>query len=354
MELELRGLSKFFGKFQAVKSVSFTIERGELFSMVGPSGCGKTTLLRTIAGFLSPDEGQVILQGNDITFAPINKRGTAMVFQNYAIFPHMNVFDNLAFGLRMHKVPKPEIKERVTKVLELIRLPGIEEKYPSQLSGGQQQRIALARALVIQPQVLLLDEPLSNLDAKLRESLRMEIREIQQTVGITTIFVTHDIAEAFVMSDRIAVMNAGEIAQIGNPMSIYEAPASEFVGSFVGKSNRFDAVVEAVEDDLGVAVIHDHLKVSFLNGGKHFTKQQKIRLMVRPERITITASPSDCPNSFPGVVQRVYYVGSQTHYEVDLAGCLVSIENQNNNNSRFNQGDRVFVEWERDACVSYS
>jgi len=353
MELELRGVSKFFDKFQAVKSVSFTIEKGEFFSMVGPSGCGKTTLLRMIAGFLTPDEGQIILEGKNITFTSINKRGTAMVFQNYAIFPHMNVFDNLAFGLRMHKIPKPEIKERVTKILDLIRLPGIEKKYPSQLSGGQQQRIALARALVIQPQVLLLDEPLSNLDAKLRESLRMEIREIQQTIGITTIFVTHDISEAFVMSDRIAVMNAGEIVQISNPVSIYEHPANDFVGSFVGKSNRFDAVVEVIEDNLIGARINDNMKITFNKDKNHFEKQQKIQLMIRPEHITLTASRSNCPNSFPGVVQRAYYMGNQTHYEVDAAGYIIIIENQNARNCRFSAGDQVFVEWESDCCVSY-
>ena len=354
MELELRGISKFFGKFQAVKSVSFAIERGELFSMVGPSGCGKTTILRMIAGFLLPEEGQVILEGQDITFAPINKRGTAMVFQNYAIFPHMNVFDNLAFGLRMHKVSAPEIRQRVTEVLGLIRLPGIEEKYPSQLSGGQQQRVALARALVIRPEVLLLDEPLSNLDAKLRESLRMEIREIQQQVRITTIFVTHDIGEAFAMSDRIAVMNAGEIVQISNPIGIYESPVNEFVGSFVGKSNQFDAVVEEVRDDLIEVRVNDNFPMVFHKNNGHFEKQQQVRLMVRPERITIADHPSGCRNSFPGVVQRAYYLGSQTHYEVNVAECNIIIEHYNDRKERFHQGDRVFVEWESEDCVCYS
>jgi ABC-type Fe3+/spermidine/putrescine transport system ATPase subunit len=239
-------------------------------------------------------------------------------------------------------------------VLGLIRLPGIEEKYPSQLSGGQQQRVALARALVIRPEVLLLDEPLSNLDAKLRESLRMEIREIQQQVGITTIFVTHDIGEAFAMSDRIAVMNAGEIVQISDPIGIYESPDNEFVGSFVGKSNQFDALVEAINGNLVEAKINDNFPMVFLKKHDNFERHQQVRLMVRPERISIAASPSGCSNSFPGVVQRAYYLGSQTHYEVNVADINIIIENYNDRKERFHRGDQVFVEWESDDCVCYS
>jgi ABC-type Fe3+/spermidine/putrescine transport system ATPase subunit len=345
VELELRNVSKFYGKFQAVKSVSFSVEKGELFSIVGPSGCGKTTMLRMIAGFVVPDEGQIILNGSEVTYAPINKRSTAMVFQNYALFPHMSIFDNIAFGLRMHKVPLPEIRKRVGESLELIHLPGIEAKYPNQLSGGEQQRVALARALVIQPQVLLLDEPLSNLDAKMREKLRMEIREIQQKVGITTLFVTHDISEAFMMSNRIAVANTGQIVQVGDPMTLYDYPTAEFVGAFVGKYNSFTARVKVVEGSMAKAVVDSNLCITFDNSRSQFKEQQDVRLMVRPERVRLTVQQSGCHNSLPGVVQRVFYLGSQIYYEVDASGTMVMIEKQNDSEQRYRESDRVFVEW---------
>ncbi len=354
MELELRNVSKIYGSFQAVRSVSFAVEKGELFSIVGPSGCGKTTMLRMIAGFVAPDEGQIILDGSEVTFAPINKRSTAMVFQNYALFPHMNVFDNIAFGLQMHKTPLPEIRKRVKESLDLIHLPGIEAKYPAQLSGGEQQRVALARALVIQPKILLLDEPLSNLDAKLREKLRMEIRDIQQKVGITTIFVTHDISEAFMMSSRIAVANAGQIVQVADPMTLYDHPAAEFVGAFVGRYNHFAARVKAVEGNLSKAFVNDYMCITFDNSRSQVKEQQDVRLMVRPERIVLGARPSGCLNSFPGVVRRAFYLGSQIYYEVDVSGSTVMIEKQNDNLQRFHENDHVFVEWGGDDCVCFA
>lgn len=356
MELELRGISKSFAGFQAVTAISFGIEKGELFSMVGPSGCGKTTILRLISGFLTPDEGQIILGDQDITFAPINKRPTALVFQNYALFPHLTVFDNIAFGLRMHKVPRQDIKPLVKEALDLIRLPESEEKYPSQLSGGQQQRVALARAVVIRPQILLLDEPLSNLDAKLRESLRIEIREIQRKVGITSIFVTHDISEAFAMSDRIAVLNSGAIEQIGTPVTIYECPDTPFVATFVGKSNQIIGVVKSVHDHIALAHISDSMIVRFrhANDGS-ITVQRTVRLMIRPERISLVTSPTPNVNSFLGVVRLAVYLGSEVHYEVDVEGCTFIIETQNHLNPlHFSEGDRVFVEWGDDDCSWYS
>ncbi len=356
MELELRGISKSFAGFQAVTAISFGIEKGELFSMVGPSGCGKTTILRLISGFLTPDEGKIILGDQDITFAPINKRPTALVFQNYALFPHLSVFDNIAFGLRMHKVPRQDIKPLVKEALDLIRLPESEEKYPSQLSGGQQQRVALARALVIRPQILLLDEPLSNLDAKLRESLRIEIREIQKKVGITSIFVTHDISEAFAMSDRIAVLNSGLIEQVGTPVTIYESPRTEFVASFVGKSNQVLGVVESVGDGVAWARVTNSMLISFSHDNDGRIKEhQKVRLMIRPERISLVRTPTKGVNSFPGVVNMAVYLGSEVHYEVDIAGYTFIIETQNHKNPlHFSHGDRVFVEWGDDDCSWYS
>jgi ABC-type Fe3+/spermidine/putrescine transport system ATPase subunit len=266
----------------------------------------------------------------------------------------MNVFDNIAFGLQMHKTPLPEIRKRVKESLDLIHLPGIEAKYPAQLSGGEQQRVALARALVIQPKILLLDEPLSNLDAKLREKLRMEIRDIQQKVGITTIFVTHDISEAFMMSSRIAVANAGQIVQVADPMTLYDHPAAEFVGAFVGRYNHFAARVKAVEGNLSKAFVNDYMCITFDNSRSQVKEQQDVRLMVRPERIVLGARPSGCLNSFPGVVRRAFYLGSQIYYEVDVSGSTVMIEKQNDNLQRFHENDHVFVEWGGDDCVCFA
>ena len=236
-DVELVGVTKRFGDVAAVRGVSLDVAHGEFLTLLGPSGCGKTTTLNMIAGFLRPDEGQILLGGRRVEHLPPYRRDTAMVFQQYALFPHMTIAENIGFGLQMRKVPKTEIAKRVDRALEIVRLPGLGSRRPAQLSGGQQQRVALARAIVTEPTVLLLDEPLSNLDLKLRESLRLEIKSIQRELGITAIYVTHDQGEALVMSDRIVVMNQGLIEQIGEPTAIYEEPRTAFVAEFIGTSN---------------------------------------------------------------------------------------------------------------------
>ena len=243
-EVQLRDVDKFYGDLQVVRGVSFTLRDREFLALLGPSGCGKTTTLRMIGGFIRTDGGQILIDGKDMTDVPPERRPTAMVFQNYALWPHMSVGDNIAFGLKLRKIPKPEIAERVRRMLDVVRLEGVEKRFPSQLSGGQQQRVALARALVLGPDILLLDEPLSNLDAKLRVRMRDEIRRIQQELQITTIYVTHDQEEALTMADRIAVMNKGVIEQLGDSGDIYDRPATPFVADFIGQSNFFEATLE--------------------------------------------------------------------------------------------------------------
>jgi spermidine/putrescine transport system ATP-binding protein len=243
VEVGLYGVTKRFGATVAVDNVTIEVARGEFFSLLGPSGCGKTTSLRMIAGFEEPEEGRVVLTGQDIVGVPPFKRNVNTVFQSYALFPHLTVADNVAFGLRRKKIPKRDIKDRVKRYLDLVQLPGYDERRPSQLSGGQQQRVALARALVNEPAVLLLDEPLGALDLKLRKQMQLELMRIQREVGVTFIYVTHDQEEALVMSDRIAVMSQGKVEQIGFPEDIYERPATRFVAGFIGTSNIVEAEV---------------------------------------------------------------------------------------------------------------
>jgi len=348
MELELRGVSKSFEDFVAVDNVSFSINKGELFSLLGPSGCGKTTTLRMIAGFYAPDVGAIYLNKQNITHQPVNRRGTAMVFQNYALFPHMSVYENIAFGLKMQKVEKSGIQKRVKEVLNLIQLPGIETKYPKELSGGMQQRVAIARAIVIHPEVLLLDEPLSNLDAKLREELRLELREIQQKIGITTVFVTHDITEAFALSDRIAVMQKGKIMQIGTPMEIYEKPENEFVGAFVGKYNRFPVQVLEIQEDVAIAAGQGNgLKLKIKMNATPLAVGDQVKVMVRPERIRLVArtAVTATGNAFEASVIGSYYLGTQNHYEVMMNGSVVRVEMANDGSPIFEKGDRCYIEW---------
>ncbi len=240
---------KKFGSNVVVDNFNLQVEKGECVSFLGPSGCGKTTTLNMIAGFLEPDQGDLLIKGKRMNGVPSNKRDLGMVFQTYSLFPHMTVAENVGYGLKLRKVAKAEIAERVGKVLELVKLPHVADRYPKQLSGGQRQRIAIARALVTEPSLLLLDEPLSNLDAKLREELRDELKRLQQEIGVTTIFVTHDQEEALYLSSRIVVLDHGKVEQIGTPWEIYNRPASEFVHTFIGKSNRMQGVVEQVQGD---------------------------------------------------------------------------------------------------------
>jgi spermidine/putrescine transport system ATP-binding protein len=316
-EILLMGLSKRFGDLVAVDSIDLNIAGAEFFSLLGPSGCGKTTTLRMIAGFEQPTEGRILLDGTDVAYTPPHKRNVNTVFQNYALFPHLNVFDNVGFGLRRAKRPKDELRRRVGEALELVQLTGFENRKSSQLSGGQQQRVALARALVLNPAVLLLDEPLGALDAKLRKALQIELKTLQQEVGITFLYVTHDQEEALTMSDRLAVMNGGRVEQIGAPQDVYEDPETLFVADFLGVSNLMDATGRGrVNRSCRVEVGRFELEAG--GGSSDVTGPAKI--VIRPERIELEPHDVDSgPNRLPGMVERVVYVGSAVQVIVRVA-----------------------------------
>ena len=320
--------------FYAVKDTSLDIEPGSFVTLLGPSGCGKTTTLRMIAGFESPDEGEIYLGDEPINELTPNKRDTAMVFQSYALLPHYNVFDNVAYGLKLRKVPKEEIRQRVMKILDLVELTGMEGRMTNQLSGGQQQRVALARALVIEPSVLLFDEPLSNLDAKLRVSMRTEIRRIQQEVGITAIYVTHDQSEAMALSDKIIIMNKGVVAQMGTPQEIYYHPVNEFVADFIGEANFLKGKMTAREGDSALLDIEGNpVRVEAgdrMEAGKEYT------LVLRPE----AASLSD-EGGLPCEVVLSCFMGSYQNYHVKVGNTLVKLEEHNPKNRKiYSVGDR--------------
>jgi spermidine/putrescine transport system ATP-binding protein len=307
-EIELVELTKRFAEVTAVDRLDLEIPGGEFFSLLGPSGCGKTTTLRLIAGFEQPSEGRILLDGTDVAYTPPHRRNVNTVFQNYALFPHLNVFDNVAFGLRRARRPKDEIRTRVARALELVQLTGFEKRKSSQLSGGQQQRVALARALILNPAVLLLDEPLGALDAKLRKALQLELKALQQEVGITFLYVTHDQEEALTMSDRLAVMNDGKVEQVGAPQDVYEDPETLFVADFLGVSNLMDATARGARDG-GCQVTVDTFELDARGGDCDVTGPAKI--VIRPERIELEAHGSPAgPNRVPGMVERVVYVGS--------------------------------------------
>jgi len=316
-EIELSKLTKQFDVVTAVAGIDLHIPAGEFFSLLGPSGCGKTTTLRMIAGFEEPTSGEILLDGTDVAYTPAHERNVNTVFQNYALFPHLNVYDNIAFGLKRAKRPKPEIRERVGKALELVQLPGYERRKSSQLSGGQQQRVALARALILNPAVLLLDEPLGALDAKLRKALQIELKALQQEVGITFLYVTHDQEEALTMSDRLAVMKDGHIEQIGGPQDVYEDPETLYVADFLGVSNLMEAtIVSTGASACRVAV--DSFELQTRGTDRDVTGEAKI--VIRPERIELEehGAPSG-QNRIPAMVERVVYAGSEIQVIVRAA-----------------------------------
>ena len=316
--VELRGCTRDFGAVRAVDALDLAVHEGELLSLLGPSGCGKTTTLNLIAGFVAPSAGRVIVDGQDVTARPPHERGLGVVFQSYALFPHMSVFENVAFGLRERRVAKSEIGRRVGEALALVRLQGQGERRPRQLSGGMQQRAALARALVYAPRVLLLDEPLAALDRKLREEMRAELREILREVGITTVFVTHDQAEALSLSDRIAVMNQGRIEQLGPPRAVYERPATRFVADFIGGSSRLRGRASAPDRvELWPRVSVEVRLARPLQVG------EDVELGIRPERVAVTqpgAAWSIGANRLAGRITRLTYLGAQTEVAVEIAG----------------------------------
>jgi putative spermidine/putrescine transport system ATP-binding protein len=282
-DLEVRNLAKRFTPQSVVGPLTFSVAAGEFVSLLGPSGCGKTTTLRCIAGFETPSEGSILLDGRSIEAQPPNRRNIGLVFQNYALFPHLTIFENIAFGLRLRRVGDAELQRRVRNALELVGLPDLARRYPRQLSGGQQQRIAIARSVVLEPRILLFDEPLSNLDLKLRVSMRKELRELQRRLGKSTVYVTHDQGEALALSDRIVVMSNGRIEQIGTPREIYERPANAFVADFIGSSNLFDAVVERTERN--ATIIRTDRGVTLRAASVTYAAGDRVVAMVRPERI---------------------------------------------------------------------
>jgi len=359
LDIELKSVTKRFGKFEAIKNLNLEVEKGELVSFLGPSGCGKTTTLRMIAGFEMPTQGEIIIQGEDVTHIPPNKRNIGMVFQSYALFPHMTVFKNMAYGLKNHKVPKDEIKTRVNSALELLELIGLEDRYPSQLSGGQQQRVALARVLVIQPRIMLFDEPLSNLDAKLRLQMRVEIRNLQKKVGITSIFVTHDQEEALAIADRVVVMHEGGIEQIGSPSEIYDAPRTRFMADFVGIANIFEGKPVTGEEQSPFCVhTTGGLKIS-LKEPDSTLATDLMQIAVRPENMTIC--PASEPrqdnggavNGAPGTVQNTLHMGPIIQYSVRFdTGDKAIVQCQYRlANPTFKEGDRVWVHWPVESCL---
>ncbi len=348
-------VSKKYGSHQVLNQVSFSVKKGEFFSLLGPSGCGKTTLLRIVAGFERPDEGRVLIDGQDITHLPANQRPVNTVFQNYALFPHLTVWENIAFGLRIAKRSPNDIKNEVERMLHLIQMEDQAYKRPDQISGGQKQRVAIARALVNKPRVLLLDEPLAALDLKLRQKMLLELDLIHDEVGITFLFVTHDQTEAMAVSDRIAVFHQGKVEQIGTPVELYESPKSSFVAAFIGDTNFLDGrVAEKLEKEYSQLVVEDFPKVLCFND-KQLSVGDFVHLSIRPEKIHISSEkPSANPrhNVLPAVVEDIVYKGDHTKFWVRVEGYLIAVLQQH---SRFlldekpiKWGDRVWIWWHAD------
>ncbi len=351
IDVRLVDVVKRFGDSNAVDHISIDVKDGEFFSLLGPSGCGKTTTLRMIGGFEQPTSGLIELQGQDVTWLPSYKRNVNTVFQSYALFPHLTIEENVAFGLRRKKVKGPEVKSRVTDMLRLVELPGFEKRKPNQISGGQAQRVALARALINRPAVLLLDEPLGALDLKLRKQMQVELKRIQREVGITFIYVTHDQEEAMTMSDRIAVMNMGKYEQLGDPESLYERPQTRFVASFLGISNLLEGAVDGTADSYALIKLADDTRLrvpSALVDGN-----ASIEVGIRPEKIRLHRSEEAIPaaaNQLEGTIRDVSYVGVSTQYIVDSkSGIPLTVYEQNvertSQGSLYRAGDTVRLSW---------
>jgi putative spermidine/putrescine transport system ATP-binding protein len=331
-DLALEGLARRYGSTVAVSRVDLAVAPGELVALLGPSGCGKTTTLRMVAGFVEPSEGRILLRGQDITRTPPHRRDTGMVFQSYALFPHLTVAENIAFGLARRGVPKAEAAGRVARMIALLKLDGLEARLPRQLSGGQQQRVAVGRALVINPAVVLLDEPFSNLDALLREGTRIELRRLQTELGLTTLFVTHDQAEAMAISDRIAVMHAGRIEQLGTPREVYERPATRFVAGFIGRAN----ILEAAPRD-GALRSEDGIPLDAPGPATY---------VLRPERIAMEEAPASGPNAVTGTVEVLSFLGTGAQLVLRLpGGRALLVEGPASLADRFRAGAPATARW---------
>ncbi|MCG8545322.1 MAG: ABC transporter ATP-binding protein [Alphaproteobacteria bacterium] len=353
--LRIEGLVKEFGSVRAVDDVSFAVEPGEFLSLLGPSGCGKTTTLRCIAGFERPDGGRILFDDEPLTdiergvFVPPNQRGFGMVFQSYAVWPHMTVMKNVAYPLEVTGgVARAEIEARVHQKLKLVGLEGLDARLPTQLSGGQQQRVALARALVMEPRVLLFDEPLSNLDAKLRERMRFELMELQSQLGIPAVYVTHDQAEAMVISRRILVMESGRIAQMGRPNEIYERPATRFVADFIGLSNFVPAQVKGSAGN-GTWTVTCDLGEQRCTSERDLTVGETVSVAIRPERVELSLEPLEGENAFEGVLHNAYYLGPYSEYFVDVGD--ITIRAQRNLPIAATPGQRIYGQVSPHHCL---
>jgi len=343
--VRIENLVKKFGDTVAVNDVSLDIEHGEFLTLLGPSGSGKTTILMMIAGFQIPSSGKIFIENDMVISKPSYKRNIGMVFQNYALFPHMTVYENIAFPLRMRKLKNEEISKSVENILNIIKLAGLSSRYPRQLSGGQQQRVALARALVYNPPVLLMDEPLGALDKKLREHMQLEVKHIQKSLGLTVIYVTHDQAEALTMSDRIAVLNQGRIEQVGSSGDLYEKPRNRFVADFIGETNVIDTELAGEKDGRLELVTSNGLKI--LASNRLSLLDRKVTVAIRPERINFVKSRHEVLNTYGGVIEEVIYLGDTIKYKVWIENqvSLYVTEPNDLGSRRYKEGEPVLIGW---------
>lgn len=354
-DVELKNVFKFFKNEPAICGINLDVSQGEFFSILGPSGCGKTTTLRLIAGFERANTGDILIQGRSMVRVPAYRRPVNTVFQSYALFNHLTVWENVAFGLRLKKIPKSELKNRVLEVLELVKMEGLRSRYPSQLSGGQQQRVALARALVNRPAVLLLDEPLGALDLKLRKEMQVELYNLHRKLGLTFIMVTHDREEALSLSDRIAIMNQGKIEQIGNPSQVYERPQTPFVAGFIGDTNLFEGEIVGANNEEIAILTKTGIKIIISRAeNKNLVISKSVSVSVRPEKIQLSLyKPSIKNNCFTGKVIKTMYVGTHINYVVELNQFLrVNVRQPNTEGSLPNSDMPIYAWWSGADCLA--